>query len=136
MDCAQIRDAFVSGVPLAEGQVREHLDHCPQCRALYEHDAALGRNLAAQASEALPFSDDSFDQIAHELEHETGLRAWLRSRPSGQRLMLVLVPLLLVLFAGGVLQQRPDFSQYPLPRVGLLLSVYFVAILLAFTQEL
>jgi len=136
MDCTQIRDAFVSGAPLSEEQTKEHLASCPQCRALFEPDAALGRKLAAQATETLDFSDDFFGQIEQKLARETGLRAWLRSRPSPIRFALVLLSLLLLVVVGGVIRQRADFAQYPLPRVGLLLCVYFVAIALAFAQEL
>jgi hypothetical protein len=136
MDCSQIRDAFANGVQLPEDQIEEHLARCPQCRALFEHDAELGRSLAAQASEVLPFSDDIFGQLERRLARETGPRAWLRSRPSRLRFALVLVPLLLVLIAGGLLRQRADFAQYPLLRVGLLLCVYFLAILLAFAKKL
>jgi hypothetical protein len=50
--------------------------------------------------------------------------------------MLVLLPLLLLLLAGGVLWQRADFEHYPLLRVLLLLCAYGVAIVLAFSKEL
>ncbi len=136
MDYAQIRDSFVKGVPLPEGQVKAHLDSCPHCRELFEHDAELGRGLAAQASDAVAVPEDFFGQLEQKLARETGLRAWLRSRPSRLRFMLVLLPLLLVVIAGGVFRQRADFQQYPLARVMLLLSVYFVAIVLAFGKEL
>src|SRR4051812_30093256 len=130
MDCSEIRDAFVNGELPAEERVKEHLASCPQCRALFERDAELGRGLAAQVSEALPFPEDFFGQIEQKLDHETGLRAWLRSRSSRLRFMLVLLPLLLLVIAGGVLRQRPDFEQYPGQRIALLLCVYFLAILL------
>ena len=136
MDCSQIRDTFVNGVPLPEEQAREHMAGCLQCRELLEQHAALGRRLAAQATDALPLADDLFGQIEQKLSRETGLRAWLRSRPSVLRFTLLLVPLSLVLVAGGVLRQRIDFGQYPLQRVVLLLCVYFLAVVLAFGKEL
>jgi hypothetical protein len=136
MDCSQIRDTFVNGAPLPEEQVKEHLASCPQCRELFEHNAELGRQLATQASDALPFAEQFFGQIEQKLARETGPRAWLRSRPSRLRFVLVLLPLLLVLTAGGVLRQRADFDQYPMSRVVLLLCVYFLAIVLAFGKEL
>jgi hypothetical protein len=136
MDCSEIRDAFVSGIRLPEEQVQAHLASCPQCRALFEGDAEVGRNLATQASETLPFPDELFGQLEHRLALETGPRAWLRSRPSRVRLVFVLLPLLLVLLAGGLLRQRVDFALYPAQRVALLLCVYFIAIVLALGTEL
>ncbi|HEY0464215.1 MAG TPA: hypothetical protein VGC79_08405 [Polyangiaceae bacterium] len=136
MDCSQIRDAFVSGELPPEAQLRSHLESCPQCRALFERDAELGRSLAAEASEPLPLPEDFFGQIEQKLARETGPRAWLRSRPSSLRFTFALLPLLLVVLGGGVFRQRADFEQYPLPRVLLLLCVYFLAIVLAFGKEL
>jgi predicted anti-sigma-YlaC factor YlaD len=136
MDCSEIRDQFLRGDLPPEERVKEHLAGCPQCRALFERDAELGRSLAAQVSQALPFSEDFFGQIEQTLEQETGPRAWLRSRPSRLRFMLLLLPLLLLLIAGGVLWQRADFEHYPLLRVLLLLCAYGVAIVLAFGKEL
>lgn len=138
MDCSQIRDAFVGGVRLPEEQVQAHITSCAQCRALFEPDAELGRSLAAQAqaSEALPFPEEFFGQLEQRLALERGPRAWLRSRPSRLRFMLVLLPLVLVLVAGGLLRQRVDFAQYPGQRIALLLCVYFLAIVLALGREL
>ncbi|HYQ04575.1 MAG TPA: hypothetical protein VER96_38140 [Polyangiaceae bacterium] len=145
MDCSQVRDSFISGSPLSGAQLDAHLAGCPQCKALFEQDAELGRGLAAQASAALPMSDalrdprrgtDFFGQLEQELGRETGPRAWLRSRPSRARFLFSLLPVLLVVIAGGLLRQRPDFAQYPMARVGLLLCVYFVAIALAFAKTL
>jgi len=136
MDCSQIRDAFISGEPLPEEQVKEHLASCAQCRALYAHGAALGQRLAAQAAEVLALEPDFFGQIEQKLEHEVGFRAWLRSRPTRVRFAAAVLLLLLLVVVGGVLRHRADFSQYPLPRVGLLLCVYLLAIVLAFGHEL
>jgi anti-sigma factor RsiW len=126
----------VSGAPKSEEQVREHLVGCPNCRELYEHDGALGRALSGRASDALPVDPDPFAEIEQKLARDTGPRAWLRSRPSRLRFMLVLLPLLLVLTVGGLLRQRADFAHYPALRVVLLLCVYFLGIVLAFGKEL
>lgn len=136
MDCSQVRDSFISGSPLSGAQLDAHLASCPQCKALFEQDAELGRGLAAQASATLPMTADLFGQLEQDLGRETGLRAWLRSRPSRARFLLSLLPVLLVVIAGGLLRQRPDFAQYPMARVALLLCVYFVAIALAFAKTL
>lgn len=136
MDCSQIRDSFMSGDRLSEEQLEAHLAQCPQCKALFERDAELGRSLAAQANAALPLPADFFEQIEQGLARETGARAWLRSRPSRVRFVFTLLLALLAVIAGGVLRQRADFAQYPFLRVALLLCVYFVAIALAFAKEL
>lgn len=135
MDCSQIRDSFINGGRPAGGQLEAHLASCPQCAALFERDAELGRRLASQASAALPFPEDLFAQVEQGLARETGARAWLRSRPSRARFLFTVLPVLLVVFAGGLLRPRPDFAQYPLLRVVLLLCVYFVAIALAVAKE-
>ena len=136
MDCSQIRDAFVAGVRLPEEPLEAHLASCAQCRTLFERNGELGRSLAAQASETPLFSEDFFGQLEQRLTQESGPRAWLRSRPSRLRLMFVLLPLLLVLAAGGLLRLRLDFDQYPAQRVALLLCVYFIAIALSLSKEL
>ena len=136
MDCSQIRDSFLNGEPAPEAQVKEHLKTCAECRQLYEHDALLGRTLAAQATAAVAFSDELFARIEQGVARDVGPRAWLRSRPSALRFALVLLPLLLLLLVGGVLRRRFDFEHYPLQRVALLLCVYLVAIALAFGKEL
>ncbi|HEX2669826.1 MAG TPA: hypothetical protein VHM25_03085 [Polyangiaceae bacterium] len=136
MDCSQVRDSFMSGDRLSDEQLEAHLAQCPQCQALFERDAELGRRLAVQANSALAFPDDLFAQVEQGLARETGPRAWLRSRPSRARFVFTLLPVLLAVVAGGLLRQRADFAQYPLLRVVLLLCVYFVAIALAFAKEL
>ncbi|HKO50741.1 MAG TPA: hypothetical protein VJV79_23635 [Polyangiaceae bacterium] len=135
-DCTKIRDTFVSGVPAPEERVREHLASCSHCRELFQHDGQLGRGLAAQVNDALTFGEEFWAQIEEKLARETGPRAWLRSRPSAVRFTLVLLPLLSILIVGGLLWQRADFAQYPLPRVALLLCMYLLAILLALAKEL
>jgi len=136
MDCPQIRDSFVNGAPLPLERVQEHLAACPHCRELFAREGELGRSLGAHESSGLPLADGLFEQIEQRLARETGPRAWLRSRPTSQRFMLVLLPLVLLLSAGGLLQRRADFAHYPLSRVALLLCIYFIAIVLAFGKEL
>jgi hypothetical protein len=136
MECGQIRDGFVKGVPPVEELVQEHLAICPPCRELFAQDAALGRTLSAQARDAQPVADDLLGRMERKLDRESGARAWLRSRPSRLRFTLLLLPLLSVLILGGVVRQRVDFEHYPPARMVLLLCVYFLAIVLAFGKEL
>ncbi len=136
MDCAKIRDAFVKGVKLPKGELEEHLKGCTSCSELYAKDAELGRSLASQASAALPFPDDLFEQLEGRMASETGVRAWLRSRPTNLRGMFVVLAVLLVVLFGGIAKQRPDFAQYPTERIALVLVVYFIAIVIAASREL
>jgi len=136
MDCVTIRDSFVNGSPLPETEREAHLSSCPQCRELFERDAALGHRLASQTSRAVSSPDDFFAQLEQKLARETGPRAWLRARPSRLRFTLALLALLVVLVVGGVLRQRPDFAQYPRLRIALLLCIYFIAVVGAFGKEL
>ena len=136
MDCSTIRDAFVNDAALPAGQVQDHLASCAECRDLYQNGGELGRNLALGASTAVAFPDDLFGLLEQKLARETGPRAWLRSRPSGLRFLLLLLPLLAAVIVGGVLRHRADLDEYPLQRVLMLLSIYLVAILIALGKEL
>jgi hypothetical protein len=136
MDCPEIRDAFVRGELPAGSALEEHLRGCPQCSELLLRDANLGRSLARAAAGAVPFEDDLFAKLEADLAGETGLRAWLRSRPTRVRFGVALLSVLLVVGLGGALSQRPDFAEYPTARLLLLLAVYSAGILLAFGKEL
>jgi len=136
MDCAQIRDAFVRGEVLPIDVVRAHLEVCPHCSELFARDAELGRSLASEASLAVPFPDALFEQLEARVAGEAGLRAWLRSRPTHLRGMLVVLGVLLVVLFGGIAKQRPDFADYPTLRVALVLGLYFVVIVLSAAKEL
>ena len=136
MDCSKIRDAFLSKQRLPKAELKAHLDGCPQCAALYEQDAELGRALAEQVAPAAPFPEALFAEVEAELARETGPRAWLRSRPSALRFQLIaLAVVLVVLFAGGA-HHRHDLPDYPRARLVILLGSYFIAILLAVGKEL
>jgi hypothetical protein len=136
MDCPEIRDAFVKGELPAGPALEQHLRGCPQCSELLARDAKLGRSLASATDGVLPFEDELFAKLEANLAGETGLRAWLRSRPTRLRFGLAVLSVLLVVGLGGVLHQRPDFAEYPLPRLLLLFAVYSAGILLAFGKEL
>ena len=136
MDCSEIREAFVSGAAVRSAEIEAHLRVCPHCRELFEHDAELGRSLAAESGFALPLHDELFAALEADVAQETGLRAWLRSRPTRLRFATVVASALLVIALGGVLRTRPDFSEYPAARLVLLLGVYLVGIVVAFGKEL
>ena len=135
MDCSQVRDAFMSGKVLPKSEVQAHLDVCPHCAALFDNDAELGRSLAAQVAPALPFPEDLFGAIEASVGRETGLRAWLRSRPSTLRFQLLAL-CVVALVGAGSMRYRPDLAAYPVARMVILLGAYFIAVLLALGKEL
>ena len=136
MDCPEIRDAFVKGEQPAGTAVEEHVRGCSQCSELFAHEAKLGRSLASAAAGAPPFEDELFAKLEADLAHETGLRAWLRSRPTRLRLAALVLSVLLVVVLGGAARKRADFADYPAARLVLLLGVYAASVLLAFGKEL
>ena len=136
MDCQEIREAFVNGSAARSADVEAHLRVCPHCRELFEQNAALGHTLANASAGAMPFSDELFTALEADVAQETGLRAWLRSRPTRLRFAAAVSSVLLVVTVGGLWRERPDFAQYPALRLVLLLGVYLVGILLAFGKEL
>jgi hypothetical protein len=136
MDCAEIRDAFTRGEVLSNALVQAHLAVCPHCRELFESDAELGRSLASEAVLPMPFPEELFNQLETRVAGETGLRAWLRSRPTSQRFLVVALSVLVVVGVGGVVNRRPDFAGYPSARLTLLLGIYLLGILVAFGKEL
>ncbi len=136
MDCAEIRDAFVSGTVPPSPAVHAHLETCSHCRELFEHDAELGRSLASQATLAVPLSEELFGELEARVAHEKGSRAWLRSRPTRLRFLLVAACALCAVAVGGWLNRRADFAAYPDARLMVLLALYLLGILLAFEKEL
>lgn len=136
MDCSEIRDAFRQGAPPSSSAVQTHLAECAQCRELFERGDEIGRLLGAEAALPLPFPEQLFAPIEARLARETGLRAWLRSRPTRARFALVVLSALLAVVVGGALNLRPDFAAYPGGHLVLLLGLYLACIVLAVRKEL
>jgi hypothetical protein len=137
MDCSRIRDAFMSGQVLSDAEAELHVRSCPQCRELFAQDAELGRSLASEVSALVrPVEDELFARLEANVARETGLRAWLRSRPTRLRFVAVAASALFVIGLGGVLRHRADFDEYPTGRLLALVTLYSGGILLAFGKEL
>ncbi|MEO7035932.1 MAG: hypothetical protein ABI548_18510 [Polyangiaceae bacterium] len=136
MDCPEIREAFLHGVVVRSAEVAAHLRVCPHCRELFEQDAELGNSLAAESALAMPFADELFAALEAHVAQETGPRAWLRSRPTRLRFAAVVASALFVIALGGMLRSRPDFAEYPVARLVLLLGVYLLGIVFACGKEL
>lgn len=136
MDCSQVRDAFIAGRALSKAEARAHLEVCPECAALFENEAELGRALAAQVTPAPAFPEELFNATEARVEGERGPRAWLRSRPSQLRFQLIVLFVVLVVLVAGGMRHRPDFAAYPTARLVILLGSYFIAVMLAVGKEL
>ena len=138
MDCAQIREALLRGETPSGAEAEAHLEACPHCRELLAQNAELGRSLALANEAPLPlgFPEDLFDRLEARVADESGLRAWLRSRPSKVRFALAAASVLGVVAFGGMHMHRPDMAAYPPARLLGLLVVYALGIALAFGKEL
>jgi hypothetical protein len=87
VDCAEIRNAFLSGGLPTDNDVREHLAGCVTCRELFAGSAEVGRALAAASEDdTLGPSEDLYAGLRTDLGNETGLRALVRSQSTRRRL--------------------------------------------------
>jgi hypothetical protein len=108
VDCADVRDLFLSG-KLPEGaDVEEHVRWCAHCRELLGRDGLLGQGLSAAADDAL--DPGLLAAVEQRLERERGPRAWLRSRATPLRLLLVLLSAAAVFAVVYFTARRPDFA--------------------------
>jgi len=107
VDCAEIRQGFVSGAAPAGSSVGEHLEQCAHCTELFGNRAALGRALAASAVlRAEPIAEQLAVTEAL-IARERGARAYLRSRPTRVRWMLCLGLAALLLALEGARRHVP-----------------------------
>jgi hypothetical protein len=111
LDCADIRSSFVGGRTPEGPAVAEHLKGCPHCPELFASDARLGRRLAQAVLPAVQ-PGDLFAKLSQDLSQEVGLRARLRSLPTGVRATALAALGLALLATQLVLQRRSDFEAY------------------------
>jgi hypothetical protein len=128
LECAEIRDSFVAGRLPTGPAVQAHLEVCPHCHELFEHDARLGRSLAqAVGPEVTP--GDLLALVERDVSREVGLRARLRALPSRLRAGTLVGVAGALLGFQLLLRRRPDFAEYS-PTVfwgvALALTVAFV----------
>jgi len=135
VDCAEIRQGFLTGVVPSGPSVGEHLKWCPHCRELFRDDATLGRHLAGAAALSPQASTLGYARVSNELAAERGARAFLRSRSTRTRWLLSLV-LPAVLIARELFRNRVPLGSMSVPRLivggallGVLLLVTWVALL-------
>jgi hypothetical protein len=111
VDCSRIRDAFRAGRSLDDPASAAHVSACSRCAELVADEARLGRALGAPPPD-VPAQPHLWAAIERDVRAETGVRAWLRSRPTSQRVALaagvvVLAALLARREVGGGSWARP-----------------------------
>jgi hypothetical protein len=87
VDCSRIRDAFRAGQSLSDPASKAHVSKCSRCAELVADEARLGRALGAPPPDP-PVEPRLWAAIERDVRAEAGLRAWLRSRPTAQRVAL------------------------------------------------
>jgi hypothetical protein len=113
--CESIQAKLQQGRAL-EPDEAAHLAGCEDC-ARAELEAAV----------ALPEDVDTSVVLASlrgDLEEETGLVGWWRSRPTALRRAVVLLVLLGTAVGLGLLRPRADLGVFPMPRMMLLVGLY------------
>lgn len=132
VDCAEIRQGFLTGGIPSGASVDAHLKVCPQCAELFRNGAALGRRLALAAVTATRSSVASLAATEALLEQEHGLRAFLRSRRTSVRWALLLaVPTLLLLREAA----RHRVSWHTLSTSRFAIGLFLLAVLVWLTHS-
>jgi len=117
VDCAEIREGFLSEEVPAGQAVEAHAKGCTQCAELFHDSASLGRCLALAVQHQPGALNLALGATEALIENERGLRAFLRGRSTRTRWLLSLaLPALLLsreLWRGRMLWQKLG-SQKPL----------------------
>jgi hypothetical protein len=110
VDCAEIRQGFMTREVLSGPSLDEHLKVCRHCAELCNDSGALGRRLASVGSQAPGSTSLQLTATESLIERERGLRAFLRSRSTRVRWLLSLsLPALLL--ARELLGKRVPWRQ-------------------------
>ena len=130
MDCREIRERLLRDGILPVGpEVDAHNRECASCATLSAGGGALAARLAHPESAAVDV-DGMFRSLSGQIDAERGLLAWLRSRPTGARRLLIVAaafPIATFLsFASGL---RSDLGIYPQIRMAAVLAVLLGAAL-------
>ncbi|HEV8548179.1 MAG TPA: hypothetical protein VGQ57_04105 [Polyangiaceae bacterium] len=134
VSCESVRDALLAGQAPDDSQFLAHAQTCAQCDALLADRASIGRALAedpARSSSDAP----AWRDMAALVEHESGVRAWLQSRPTLVRLCLA-ADAFAAVTAFGWLRRRSDFAALPQAEWIGLLACFGAVGLLALRQAL
>jgi hypothetical protein len=126
VDCAEIRQGFLTGEVPTGMSVDEHVKWCPHCRELFPNAALLGRRLAVAAVDLPDNKGSQLARVEAAVAREHGLRAFLRSRSTRVRWLLSLsLPALLLLREAA--RKRVPWRSLSTPR--LLAGVVLVGLL-------
>lgn len=129
VDCSDVRDAFRAGTVPVDPEVDAHVRGCVRCAELFADEARLGKALATNTGSSMP-NEELWTSIEAVIQVETGWRAWLRSRPTGQRLVFVLIAALMAIGLAAF-KLRADWAAYPGDSVLAWLSAYSVGVLVS-----
>lgn len=121
--CERVRDAFLAGGVPTEPNLVAHAKGCTECSLLIADDGELGHVLATSAGVAAP----KWAGVGSVVRNDRGIRAWLRSRPTRQRLLMVLVAALTAVVLGG---RRPRVDQPDGRSLGVWVLVFLATALL------
>lgn len=124
MECAELLDALRRGDPLDGPEARAHLAACAGCAALQGGTWAFQLRRAGKEEEVDMQALEA--GLAARLAREEGFLGWLRSRPTWQRHLLLLLfvlpcPVVMALSAGASCP-RVDLHSYPAARFAVELS--------------
>ena len=111
LDCADVRRSFVAGHVPSGPAVEAHLAGCPECRELFEGDAALGRRLGGAVQPELDPAG-LFALVERDIAQDVGPRAKLRAWPTPLRAFLLIGAALLLLVSQLWLSPRPNLGVY------------------------
>ncbi|HEX3853313.1 MAG TPA: hypothetical protein VHW01_20255 [Polyangiaceae bacterium] len=115
MDCAEIRQGFLSGAVPAGQAVEAHVRDCTQCADLFHDSALLGRRLALAAQHQPLALNQALAAAESLVENERGLRAFLRGRSTRARWLLSLA-LPALLLGRELWRGRVPWQKLGLPR--------------------
>lgn len=122
--CERVRDAFLAGDLPRAPELVAHAKACEECALLVADEGELGQALAA-AGPATP--SPKWASVSSAVRNDAGLRAWLRSRPTRQRLLMVLIAALTALVLGG---RRPRHDQPDGAALGMWVTVFLATSLI------
>jgi hypothetical protein len=120
-----VRDAFLAGAVPSDPELLAHAKACDECSLLLAQDGELGQMLAAVGPGALA---PKWSSVSGAVRNDKGLRAWVRSRPTRQRLLMVLIAALTALALGG---RRPRHDQPDAGTLGAWVIVFLAATLVS-----
>ena len=103
--CDRVRDAFLAGAVPSDPALLAHAKACEECSLLLADDGELGQVLATTGADA---TAPKWASVGSAVRNDTGLRAWFRSRPTRQRLLMVLIAALTALVLGGRRPRHDD----------------------------